>query len=229
LRKPFTKRRDWLEERGLYKPTPEPRAPRARGKRKRAKEKPAPETNVRAFDWKAHYRGRMINAARTHARTLGVAFDLKPSDIYIPDVCPVFGTPLRPNIRNGYAGNGDAPSLDRILPNEGYVRWNIAVISWRANRIKSDLSSRDFFALAAWLKHREKYAKRGRTVELNAILNSHPLSNPSDNLDPAEGLHPEIPSAGPRVTSESAEVGVSPTGYMSSIRQRCNYAPKCAR
>lgn len=40
-------------------------------------------------------------------------------------------------------GNQDktaAPSLDRIDPNFGYIKGNVAVISWQANKYKSNMS-----------------------------------------------------------------------------------------
>jgi len=36
-----------------------------------------------------------------------------------------------------------APSLDKIIPNKGYIRGNIVVISDIVNRLKSDASIED--------------------------------------------------------------------------------------
>jgi hypothetical protein len=45
-----------------------------------------------------------------------------------------------------------SPTLDKIIPELGYVRGNIAVISHRANRIKSDATLAEVLKLAAWLE-----------------------------------------------------------------------------
>jgi hypothetical protein len=147
-REPFTKRPEWLLARGL--PVRRSKRPRKRRARVSAKS-----------DWKARYQTRMVYAAKVSAKIKGIAFDLTPSDIPVPDLCPVFGTPLRPNF-GGKHPRGDAPSLDRIFSSEGYVRWNVRVISWRANRLKSTLDSTELLRLGEWLKKEETTARRRR-------------------------------------------------------------------
>jgi len=88
----------------------------------------------------------MLKWARERARKSGVTFDLKPEDIEMPPCCPVLGT--------AWAYGSCAPSLDRILPCLGYVRGNVAVISVRANTIKSDARPDELEAVASWLRQR---------------------------------------------------------------------------
>lgn len=77
----------------------------------------------------------MFYDARKRAIKLGLPFDITPDDITVPEFCPVLGIKLL------IAGARDnRPSLDRIKPSNGYVKTNIAVISFRANRLKSDAS-----------------------------------------------------------------------------------------
>ena len=85
---------------------------------------------------KEHQERTMIMAARKRAKRLGLTFNLTPEDIVIPDNCPILGTPIKRNVGSGYWP--DNPSLDRIVPEDGYVPENIRVISNRANRIKND-------------------------------------------------------------------------------------------
>lgn len=67
----------------------------------------------------------------------GVPFDLEMSDIAVPERCPILGIKLERGVgQRTYQDS--SPSLDRIIPNKGYVKDNIAVISMRANRIKND-------------------------------------------------------------------------------------------
>lgn len=79
----------------------------------------------------------LVTAARHNAKENRVPFLLEVSDIKIPEVCPVLGIPL---VRTGGKRTSNSPSLDRIIPELGYVKGNVIVISWRANRIKSDAS-----------------------------------------------------------------------------------------
>lgn len=77
--------------------------------------------------------------ARRRAKKKGIEFSIEPSDIIIPDFCPVLGIKL-----NKFCGRGkeknDSPSIDRIVPNKGYTKDNIRVISWRANTLKNNAS-----------------------------------------------------------------------------------------
>lgn len=63
----------------------------------------------------------------------GVKFNLAVEDIVVPEFCPIMKIRLIP-------GSGDsAPSLDRIDNRYSYVPGNVAVISNRANTLKSSL------------------------------------------------------------------------------------------
>jgi hypothetical protein len=76
----------------------------------------------------------MFYDARKRALKTGLPFDITPEDIVVPECCPIFGTPF---VARG--GNRMLrPTLDRIIPSRGYVRGNIAVISFRANFLKRD-------------------------------------------------------------------------------------------
>lgn len=93
------------------------------------------------------YRVKMLAQARCRARDANVVFDLSLEDLTIPNCCPVLGIPLKFNItgnRNkGKGGKDSSPSLDRIDPNKGYTKDNIVIVSWRANRLKSDATQNE--------------------------------------------------------------------------------------
>ncbi len=55
----------------------------------------------------------------------------------MPEVCPVLGIPLF--VRDGKVGP-NSPSLDKIVPELGYVTGNVKVISNLANNIKQDVT-----------------------------------------------------------------------------------------
>lgn len=88
----------------------------------------------------------MFYDARKRAHKLNLPFDIEPEDIRIPDVCPVLGITLNSGARDS------AASLDRILPEKGYVRGNICVISFRANRLKSDATADELRRVLAYVE-----------------------------------------------------------------------------
>jgi hypothetical protein len=76
-------------------------------------------------------------AAQKRAQAEHLEFAIELRDIVIPDRCPVFGIRLE---RNSGRARDNSPSLDRIIPKRGYVKGNICVISWKANRLKKAMS-----------------------------------------------------------------------------------------
>lgn len=93
----------------------------------------------------------MLHTARTRARRLGIPCTITLEDILIPDTCPILGIMLARK-RDGKNGNQpSSPSLDRIVPELGYVPGNVQVISQRANVMKNDASAKDLLAFADWV------------------------------------------------------------------------------
>jgi hypothetical protein len=89
---------------------------------------------------------QMYRRAKRRAAERGVKFSIEVSDIHIPKLCPVFGTPLY----KGTASDKDnSPSLDRIDPSLGYEPGNVWVISYRANRIKNNATLTELKSLVA--------------------------------------------------------------------------------
>lgn len=85
----------------------------------------------RAWDRKNPIKA-MLQRSRRRAKDAGIEFNLSESDIFIPEFCPVLGIKLE-----RYCGDA-TPSLDRIDNSKGYVVGNVVVVSFRANRIKSN-------------------------------------------------------------------------------------------
>jgi hypothetical protein len=67
------------------------------------------------------------------------------SDVVIPSRCPVLGIAMRPG-----AGRlcDTSPTLDRIDNTKGYVPGNVMVISYKANRIKSNATPEELRLVA---------------------------------------------------------------------------------
>lgn len=103
---------------------------------------------------KTHYHKHpaenMLRRAKSRAASAGFEFNLTVGDILpLPEFCPVFGTPLRLNAKSqdphGY-------SLDRVDNTKGYVKGNVAVMSYRANRLKNDGTAEDHEKIAVWMR-----------------------------------------------------------------------------
>lgn len=103
-----------------------------------------------AKKWQAKNPERCLwQRAKIRATDKGIPFDIHWSDIVIPTHCPALGIKLQTGTRGGC---DSSPSLDRIRPEEGYVKNNIVVISNKANKIKSSANAEEVYKVAEWLK-----------------------------------------------------------------------------
>lgn len=92
----------------------------------------------------------MLAQAKYRAKKLGLPFNITAEDLVVPRLCPALGIPLRRNVGStGYHPN--SPSVDRIVPELGYTKGNIVVISNRANTLKRDATAFELGLIAAWL------------------------------------------------------------------------------
>lgn len=92
----------------------------------------------------------MLRSAKHRAKVKGLPFNIELSDIVIPEFCPVLGLELKANAGAGGAKR-NSPSLDRIIPNLGYVKGNVQVISNAANLLKGDSTAEEMLLFAEWV------------------------------------------------------------------------------
>jgi len=98
-----------------------------------------------------HYKGtfwmRKLAGYRTRASKKRVPFSLTCSylESIWTDHCPVTGREFVIGCSN------DAPSLDRLVPQKGYVEGNVVWLSRRINLIKNDASLEELEMLVEWL------------------------------------------------------------------------------
>lgn len=93
----------------------------------------------------------MLRWAKDRSAKLHIPCTISTADIDIPEVCPVLGFPLVRNVGYRGAGQPNSPSIDRIIPDLGYVPGNIQVISRKANMMKSNYPIADLKMLARWI------------------------------------------------------------------------------
>lgn len=83
----------------------------------------------------------MLNMAKHRALKHNFPFNIVLDDIIVPEFCPLLEIPLfvKPYKQKGsFCAN--SPSLDKIIPELGYVKGNIMVISMKANAMKYNAS-----------------------------------------------------------------------------------------
>ncbi len=87
--------------------------------------------------------------ARVRSKKYNLPFNLEESDIVIPQYCPLLGIELK---AKEYGAKGSftssSPSLDKIVPELGYVKDNIMVISMKANSMKSNATLEELLTFA---------------------------------------------------------------------------------
>jgi hypothetical protein len=67
------------------------------------------------------------------------------------DICPILEIPMR--WWSGYVNgqtNPNAKSLDRIDSSQGYIKGNVIIISWRANKIKNNATIEELIKFGKW-------------------------------------------------------------------------------
>ena len=114
---------------------------------------------------------RALQGARYRAKRDNVTYNLTKEYLLniTPDECPIFHTPFI----WGESGMGvgrtreDAPTLDRIMPELGYVEGNVAFISYRANRLKDNGTMEEHYAIADWIWN-QTHAKKKSTTPVPA-------------------------------------------------------------
>lgn len=93
----------------------------------------------------------MWKRAKARANRESLPFNIEVSDIIIPNKCPILDITLQN--ADGFQKE-NSPSLDKIIPELGYVKGNIAVISMAANTRKGNLTTDQVRSL---LKYMENY------------------------------------------------------------------------
>lgn len=89
----------------------------------------------------------LIKSAKTRATAKGLLFDLTPEDLTLPEVCPVLGIALS----WGNVITNETPSIDRVIPELGYVKGNCNIISMKANRLKNNATKEELEAILAYI------------------------------------------------------------------------------
>ena len=93
------------------------------------------------------------NAISTRARWAGLPCDIDADWLQsnLPTHCPVLGIELKRRLCRT-DNSAASPTVDRTIPELGYVRGNMHIISRRANNIKSDANAAEILLVAQWVQ-----------------------------------------------------------------------------
>ncbi len=135
---------------------------RGHDSRRRVKDQQCIECNntfsaakARAYQ-KKHPIRRRIAKTRSRCKILGLPFDeaaYRAAWRERGTTCPIFGTAFVDAIGKN-TGGPDTPEMDRIIPELGYVRGNMWVISHRANTIKNNASWQEIMQVGAAVREK---------------------------------------------------------------------------
>ena len=102
-------------------------------------------------DFNYHNQIVLWKSANQRAKRNNIEFTILPSDIIIPDKCPILNKPFILNDKKY------SYSIDRINNNKGYIKNNIAVISRLANIMKNCANNEE---LLTFSKNIKSYIKK---------------------------------------------------------------------
>ena len=91
----------------------------------------------------------LLKRAETNAKERNLEFNLTIDDINIPEKCPYFDIP--------FDDNRYSLSIDRVDSSKGYIKGNIQIISYIANKMKNDASIEELIVFSKNIL--KKYSK----------------------------------------------------------------------
>lgn len=107
-------------------------------------------SDIRKINWdkniKNNVKTSLFKRTKYRATRDKILFNLSEEDIIIPDRCPVLGTEFV------YGDYQLTYSIDRIIPELGYTKGNIIIVSNKANMIKNNATPDEILAVGNFYK-----------------------------------------------------------------------------
>lgn len=96
---------------------------------------------------------KRYHSRKHHAKKNNIPFTITLEYVIslICDECPILGIPLSWTVRSEKVTH-NSPSLDRIIPELGYVEGNVCWISAKANTIKNNGTAEEHLAIYNFMK-----------------------------------------------------------------------------
>lgn len=89
---------------------------------------------------------KLLSKTKDRAVKAGIPFNLTLEDVVIPTHCPYLGIELTHFLGKGYLDSNS--SIDRIIPELGYVKGNVQIISRLANQMKNSATKEQLITFA---------------------------------------------------------------------------------
>lgn len=94
----------------------------------------------------------VLHNIKTRAKKQGVPFELTAEDLVTPEFCPVLGIRLERSTNPKGGVTDCAPTVDRLIPELGYIKGNIIIVSHKANRIKNNATVEELETVARFYR-----------------------------------------------------------------------------
>jgi hypothetical protein len=100
----------------------------------------------------------LLSKARHRASKAGLPFDLdrewaaEKLQHALDNGCPYLGIPI---VMDGGKNDPGCPSIDKVIPERGYVKDNCVIVSYRANTLKRDATPAELMKIALALQAQE--------------------------------------------------------------------------
>lgn len=109
---------------------------------------------MRNYDKNRGTQKRLFRSAKQRSKNEGVVFNLEVQDIEVHSNCPVCNVEMKVSSKKG--GTTSSPTLDKIIPEKGYVKGNIAVICKLCNSTKGSGSAELHRKIADYIEKNSK-------------------------------------------------------------------------
>lgn len=137
-------------------------------------------SNQPKMDYTSEYdrkRGYIIRNLKSSAKRRNIEFNLKYSDLELPEFCPLLNVKLEYNSEGEFNLQNHA-TVDRIDNSKGYIKGNVIIISRLANNMKNEAN---FEQLLLFYKNIEKlisiYKTQGALGSITDIDSTFKIRN----------------------------------------------------
>lgn len=94
--------------------------------------------------YRNHRSRQKLRGIKHRCKKFNLPFDVDADymdKLEVPEFCPVLGIKLNP--KDGKGPHSYSPSIDRIIPELGYIKGNLRIISNRANILKNNMTAEE--------------------------------------------------------------------------------------
>lgn len=97
---------------------------------------------------------RQYLSRKQNAKNNNIPFTILFNEIETPEFCPIFGLKLNYGWSGENQRDNAKATIDKVIPELGYVNGNVFVISWRANKLKSNMSLDELKSIIKYIEER---------------------------------------------------------------------------